>query len=234
MSLLTIVQNVCGILALPKPATVINSQDLQVAQLYALALEEAREQAKMEFQALIREQTFVTVADPTQTTAVPTDLRSFINNSFYNRTTRRPMLGPITPQLWQNIQANPQVNRIILAFRQRDGAFLITPTPPAGQTIGYEYFTNKWARSADLSEDRTQWVNDSDTSYLDETLIELGLRWRWRAAKGLPYGENHDTYMDQLNQTIGRDGGNTVLNLTGGGDWEYVGNPNIPETGFGV
>lgn len=235
MSLLTLVQDTCDLLALPRPSIVINSTDDQVRQLHAICVEEADDLvASFNWQALLRQHTFVTVAAAEQLNAIPDDYDRFIPNSFFNRTTRRPVLGPISPQLWQNIQANPQVNRVILAYRERDGVFLVTPNPPADQTIAFEYSSNEWARSALGDFTYTKWNADSDTSFVSEKLIKLGARWRWRKAKGLPYSEDFDTYTQQKEQTQARDGGSTVLNLTGGGDWVYVGNPNVPETGFGA
>lgn len=235
MSLLTLIQDTCDLLALPRPQVVIGSPDLQVRQLYALAIEQADDlNNSFNWEKMTRQQTFITVPQAEQIDAVPDDISRFIPNSFYNRTTRRPVLGPVTPQLWQNIQANPQINRVILAYRERDGKFLVTPNPPADQTVAYEYVSTKWAVNSDLTESYTVWQADTDTSWIAEKLIKLGIRWRWKATKGLPYAEDFDTYTQQLEQYQARDGGSTVLNLTGGGDWVYVGNPNVPETGFGT
>lgn len=232
--LLTIIREVCDLLALPRPATVINSNDLQVKQLFALAVEEARELAKsFGWQTLKRECTFTTVDDPEQVSAVPDDLGRFIPNSFFNRTTRRPVVGPVTPQVWQNIQANPALNRVILGYRQRDRAFLITPTPPADQTIAYEYVSTEWAISSDGLTTRTKWAADTDLTYLDAELIILGLRWRWRKTKGLPYAEDFDTYTAQKEQLQARDGGSTSISLTNVPVFA-LGRPMIPEGGFGA
>jgi hypothetical protein len=229
MSLLTLLQRAADLLSLARPATVIGSSDQQVRNLYALAIEEAKDLASAHnWQSLTREATFTTTATAAQSSAIPTDLDRFIPNSFFNRDTRRPVLGPITPQLWQGIQANPQLNRVFLAFRERDGAFLITPTPPAGQTIAYEYVTSKWARKSDLTLDYTEWQADTDTSYIDEWLITLGVRWRWKKSKGLPYGEDFDTYEKQRDQNRGRDGAAGAISLTGR-EYQLGILPNLPE-----
>lgn len=234
MSLLTIIQDTCDLLSLPRPSSVVSSADLQVRQLFQLSIEECNELvSKLDWQALTRQQTFVTTATAAQDAAIPDDLKKFIPNSFFNRTTRRPVLGPITPQLWQNIQANPQINRVVLAFRKRDGAFLVTPDPPAGQTIGYEYISNNWARNAAETESYVRWQADTDTTYLDENLIKLGIRWRWRKTKGLPYGEDFDTYTSRRDELMAQDQGAGQISQTGISNIDYVGNPNIPETGFG-
>jgi hypothetical protein len=233
MTLLSLVQGAADLLGIHRPTTVINSTDHQVRQVHALAVEEADElAASFNWQALTVEKTFTTEASAAQSTALPSDLSRFVSNSFFNRTTRRPVLGPITPQLWQNIQANPQLNRVVLAFRERDGSFLITPTPPAGQTIAYEYISDEWATSADGATAREAWTVDTDLCLLDERLIKLGIRWRWKKTKGLPYAEDYDTYQQQKDIKQARDGGSTILSLTGG-TWDFLGNPTLPETGFG-
>lgn len=229
MSLLTLIQRSADLLSIPRPAAVISSADQQVRQLYALAYEEARDLASAHnWQALTRQQTFTTTAAAAQTAAIPSDLDRFIPGSFFNRDTRRPVLGPITPQLWQGIQANPQLNRVFLAFREREGSFLITPTPPAGQTIAYEYVSTNWARNAALTTSSAEWTADTDATYLDEWLITLGIRWRWKKSKGMPYGEDYDTYEKQRDQSRARDGSAPSISLTGR-EYQLGILPNLPE-----
>lgn len=215
MTLLTIVADACALLSIPVPTTVVASQDLQVRQLYALANEQGKEMAgSFNWQVMREQTTFVTVGAAEQPAAVPTDWDRFIANSFWNRSTQLPVWGPVTPQIWQAIQAQPQLNRVILGFVQRHGKFLITPTPPADQTIAYEYVTKNWAYSdADVPKDR--FTADSDQSYLDEYLFVLGLRWRFLKSKGLEYGEDFSTYQSELTQKQARDGGNTAISTTG-------------------
>ena len=230
MSLLTIVQDACDLLSIPRPDSVEDSTDQQVRQLFVLANEEGRELSKgYDWQVLREQYTFTTVASAAQTSAVPADLDHFISNSFFNRTTRRNIIGPITPQQWQAIQAQPQLNRVFLAFVQRHGQFLVTPTPAAGETIAYEYITKNWAYSdTDVPKDR--FTADTDETFLDEWLFVLGLRWRFLKSKGLEYAEDFRTYQTQINQVMARDGGNSELSITG--DDSYVLSPNIPEGSF--
>ena len=214
MSLLTIVQDVSGRLSLPQPSRVVGSTDKQVIQLLALANEEGRSLAgRHPWQALTQEQTFTTEASPAQGAAVPQDLDRFVPGSFFNRSTRRPMTGPITPRQWQWIQAQPVYSTACLAFRERTGQFLIAPTPPAGETIAYEYVSTNWARSSGGTA-QAAFLADSDTALLDEELIGLGLRWRFLRAKGLDYSEEMASYERELEQAVARDGGSTALTIT--------------------
>lgn len=233
MTLLTIVANVCRLTGLRIPTEVVDSTDIQVQQLYGLANEAGDELARdFRWQALNREQTFVTTATEEQTDALPDDLTELIYNSFYDRTTRLQVFGPLTPQNWQAIKAQPQLNRVYLAFRERDGAFLMSPTPSAGDTIAYEYISSYWAKSAsDVAQ--AQFIADTDTTYLSERLIQLSLRWRFLSAKNLDYAEAYRSYQTELQKEQARDGGSTMLNIGRNGGWYNVlAPPQITPGGF--
>lgn len=230
MSLLSVVQEAADLLSIPRPEFVAGNTDQQVRQLFAIANEEGKNLAgSYDWQVMREQHTFTTVAAADQTSAVPADLDRFISNSFFNRTTRRSVIGPITPQQWQAIQAQPQLNRVFLAFVQRHGSFLVTPTPTAGETIAYEYISTNWCRSSALVP-QSKYLIDSDVAYLDEDLIVLGIRWRFLKSKGLEYGEDFQTYESEKRQKQARDGGNSEISMTG--DGEYVLSPNIPEGSF--
>lgn len=232
MTLLTIVQETCRLTGLRVPLEVVASTDTQVQQLFALANEEGEDLARsFEWQALNRQQLFTTVAGEEQTGAVPADLDHFIPNTFFNRTTRLTLIGPITPQLWQAIKAQPQLNRVYLCFRERDGDFLVTPDATAGDEIAYEYVSKYWAASAGGTP-QAAFAADTDTTYLSERLIILGLRWRFLASKNLDYAEAYRSYQTQLQQVQARDGGSTQLNLTGSTTWGLWGFPNLPLGNF--
>jgi hypothetical protein len=232
MSLLTVIQRSCRLLSIPVPTEVVNSTDTQVQQLYEIANEEGNELAgSYNWQIMRKQHTFVTTATPAQTSAVPVDWDRFVANTFFNRSQQRTVIGPITPQQWQAIQAQPQLNRVFLAFIERDGQFLITPTPAAGETIAYEYVTKDWAYSDDvIPVPKADYTADTDTAYMDEKLIVLGVRWRFLKSKGLDYAEDFRTYMSERQQKQARDGGNGMITTTG--DGQYLLSPNMPIGSF--
>lgn len=229
-TILKIVQDTAALLSIPKPLALFGSTDQQVVQLLALANEEGRDQASAyDWQKMRRQQVFTTTATPEQVGAVPDDWDRFIANSFFNRTQMRYMIGPITPQVWQATIAQPALNRIYLAFIERDGQFLVTPTPPAGQTIAYEYITTDWAVSS-LGVPKAEFLADDDRTYLSDNLFRLGIRWRFLKSKGLEYAEDFRTYQTQLRQQAARDGGNTAVFTTGAG--VYAWSDNIQSGNF--
>lgn len=232
MSLLSIVADVAARMALPQPPAVIGSTDRQVQQLLALLNEAGSDLlADCNWQAVRVEQTFVTTATPNQASALPADFDRFIVNSFFNRSTRRPMTGPITPRQWQWIQAQPVYSTVYLAFVERSGQFLIAPTPAAGNTIAYEYISQNWVKSQSGMPQPT-FEADTDTSFLSEELLTLSLRWRFKQAKGLDYAEDMATFERRKERLMARDGGATALTLSPQPiDPNRI---NIPDGNFGV
>lgn len=234
MTLLTICQAVADRVGLERPSAVLASTDKNVRQLLALANAEGTSLAtRHDWDALTDEHTFLTVAQAEQTnTPVPTDLRKFIPDSFYNRTTQRKVEGPVTPQEWQLLQARSAISTVYLAFRQRQGTFLMAPVPPAGETIAYEYVSTGWAQSS-AGQGKTSFTSDDDTSFLSEELITLGMIWRFKQAKGIEYAEDMETYERALMTAAGEDGGSTALSM-GGNFRGDLSTPNLPEGGFGL
>jgi hypothetical protein len=230
--LLSICQDAADLIGIPRPVEVVNSTDQQVRQLLALAKEEGHELATSHpWEILNRQHTFTTVAAEEQPDAVPDDWDRFLPNSFFNRTTRLEVIGPITPQVWQAIMAQPQLNRVYLAFRERDNKFLITPNPTAGQTIAYEYISKNWVEAAD-GELKPTFTADTDTPLLESRLFVLGLRWRFRKTKGLDYAEDYKTYQKEVQKVQGKDGGSTKLDITGRNLYNQWGYPNLPLGNF--
>lgn len=235
MTCLSIIQEATGRLGLPQPTVVFGSTDPQVMQLLALTQKAGHDIAQVRpWQALVEEKTFVTTNTTVQAAVIPVDFDRFIPNSFYNRTTRRVLNGPITSQEWQALAAQPALNSVYLMFRERGGIFMIGPPsipPPAGQTIAYEYVSAYWAKSA-TSTPQAKFLADTDTAFIDETLIADCVVWMFLRAKGMSYAEEMQTYGRNLEQAQGRDGGSTALSLTPQLIDPY--RANLPDGNFGA
>jgi hypothetical protein len=184
-----------------------------VIQLVGLAQQEGIELAKRHtWQVLTTEKTFTSTVAETQIGAIPTDFDRIIDDSFFNRTQKRKLKGPLTPQEWQ-FHKGVVATTIIEAFRIRGNSMLITPTPSASVTYAYEYVSKNWCESSGGT-DQAAWAADTDTGILSEELMLLGLIWRWQRAKGLDYAESFDTYERQLAIMTSRDGGKPTLNIS--------------------
>ncbi len=175
--------------------------------------------------SLLKQQTFTTVAQAVQTNAVPTDFNWYMNDTMWNRGTQVKVGGPVSAEDWQAFQAIALLAIPNAVFRFRGGDILIYPTPAAGQTCAYEYGTTYWVNGS-----KTAFSADTDTAVLDETIISLGLRWRWLKSKGMDYAEDFRSYEIAKQQAVARDGGKQKVYLGG-----YPRNPwnfNIPQSNW--
>lgn len=228
-----------GRLSLTQPTVVVTSTDLQVLQMLELLKEAAEDLADYGiddscWQALQREHTFVTVAQEEQTnTPIPADFGRFITGTFYDRTSQRQLAGPLSPAQYQQQQARPVLLQPYLTFRERDGALLITPSPAAGDTIAYEYVSSYYAVSS-AGVAKREFTSDDDTTYLDEELLKKSLRWRWKQAKGLDYGEDMATFERATAAKFASDGGMPVLSIGAPAPRPQPELLNIPQGSWGV
>jgi hypothetical protein len=219
MSLLSMIARVANApgVGIAAPAAVVGSGDVSVIELLELANQEGEELARRaDWPVLTAEHSFTTSAAPVQAGALPGDFDRFVNGTWWNRTTNRRLVGPLSPQQWQAQQATAAGGPLSTAFRLRGADLLITPVPPAGQTVAYEYVSRNWCRSA-LGAGQSAWAADMDAGILDERLMALGIIWRWRKAKGLAYGEAFDAYEMEAEKAAARAGGAPVLSLSGAG-----------------
>lgn len=206
MSLLDIVVDACDRLNLPRPTTVVTNNTETIRVLRGYAQEEGKELSRRgAWQKLSKEFTFTTLAATDQTSAsLPSDFGWFKNETMFNRTRRRKVIGPIDDETWQHIQAS-LTTFVNPSFRIFGGTVHITPTPTAGDTVAYEYVSNQWCESS-VGTDQSAWAADTDVALLDEELFTLGLVWRFRKAKGLEYAEDYQTYERAVIDRLMKDG----------------------------
>lgn len=219
-------------IGLPRATVVISSTNPQVRRLLALANQEGKELARRHtWQAITTEKTFTSLAQESQTGAIPADFDRFVFETIFNRSRDRRVIGPLTVEQWQGQKA---LSASILtdAFRVRGDAILLTPVPPAGDTYAYEYVSKYWVDTdSDGDGDSATWTNDStDTALISEDIIGLGVEWRYLKSIGMDYAEAHRTYEMQVEQAIARDGGARTISFSGDADpYRNPRFPSVPE-----
>lgn len=223
MALLGMIQTVCRRLALVSPTVVIGSTDQQIIQLLNIANEEGEDlAARGRWQILTSEATFTSVATESQgamTTLAGTDFGWIADETVWNRTENRPIC-PITDIQWQQMKASG-VTGPLTNFRIRGGNFIALPTMSAGDTVAFEWVSENWCQSTGGTA-QSVWTADTDTGRLSEKLMELGILWRWKQAKGLQYAEDFATYERRVENAMARDGVKPRLLLGGGGGSRFL------------
>lgn len=216
MNLLEVVQQFCLRSGIPKPTTVTGSTDTQVLQIQALLEEEGNDLASRgDWESLTNEATLTTVATESQgaiDTIASNGYRHIKNKTIWDRTDKLPVIGPINQRQWQALKAvvmtGPRYQ-----YRIRGGNLLVNPVPVAGHSWAFEYISKNWIVSTDGMAFRSLFTADTDEFLLPDTLVLMGLRWRWMREKGLDYSELFATYEAQVKDAIGRDAGKPVLHM---------------------
>lgn len=216
MTCLSIIQTVTARLGLSTTNSAVGATDAQIQQVVALCNEEGQElAARYPWTALQNETSLTTLAAEDQgvmTTLAP-GLNYIINDTIWNRTLKRPVFGPKTPQTWQQNKAfaiaGPWSN-----FRIKGGHLYMYPPPVAGQSCYFEYISKNWCTDSTGATGYSAWNDDADVPVLDEQLIVLGTIWRFKKTKGFEYAEDFNTYERRVLDAMARDGGKDWLSLT--------------------
>lgn len=159
-----------------------------------------------------------------------------VNETVWDRSTRRPVFGPKTPLEWQQLQAQ-LMQGPWYQFTLRANQLLMIPPPSPGDLIYLEWIQNTWCTNQAGTQQQTFLQADTDVSLLDETLHVLGGIWRFKEANGLPYQMAQDKYERRFADLTTRDGVKARLDLAGAqqniypgimvpsGNWPIAGEP---------
>lgn len=214
MNLKELVQQFCLRSGIPSPTTVAGSTDTQILQIQALLEEEGNDLASRgDWESLTNEATLVTTATESQgamADIASNGFRHIKNKTIWDRTDSLPVIGPINQRQWQALKAvvmtGPRYQ-----FRIRGGNLLVNPVPVAGHNWAFEYISKNWIVNSDGVVFKSRFTADTDEFMLPDSLLLMGLRWRWMREKGLDYSELFATYEAQVKDAVGRDGGKETL-----------------------
>lgn len=220
MPLLDVVQAVGPKVGLGKPAVAAASIDSNVLQIVAFANEAGQELgARYPWQELTKEATFTTVATESQGTLLAKtgpDFGWVLNETMWDRTTRRPVFGPKVSAEWQQLKAQ-FMNGPWTQYRIRGNQVLFIPVPAVGDAIFFEWVSKYWVAVTGTPTIGAQpsYLLDTDVSLLDERLITLDTLWRYKQAKGLAYSEDFDKAEAAIADATSRNASKPTLNLAG-------------------
>lgn len=228
MTLLSICQDAASAVGFPRPSSIAGSSDETSRRLFRLANQEGKELARRhDWEVLIKEASFTTVATESQgaLTTIASDFDRIVNGTMNDRTENEPVMGPLSSTEWQRLKADEVEVASYSWFRIRGAEVLFYPTPPAGNSIYFEYVSTDWCQSSGASA-QSAWAADNDTGILSEELITLGLVWRFKKSLGLPYGDEFNEYENAVRQDAAREGAAATLNMGGDKLRDVVNLPN--------
>ncbi len=159
---------------------------------------------------------------------LPDNYGHYVIDSMWNRTTVRKIYGPLTSADWQQEKSFPAYTAVNPAFRifqptgnypltlpdtgSSPGLVCLTPTPPDGQNIFYEYVSKFWTNT-----DLEYYDADTTCANVSEQAILQGTLWRFKQAKGFDYSQEFAIYEALVARLQAQDGGGKPrLNLLSG------------------
>lgn len=218
MTVLSVVTSFCERTGLPVPTSVLGTTDKQLLQIRALLEEEGNDLASRgSWEGLTFEASLTTLASDDQgaiSTIASNGFRYIKNDTIWDRTSQLPVCGPMDSAEWQAMKALVNTGPMY-RYRIRGGKLLVDPTPPAGNNWRFEYVSQYWSLGANGTTYKQYFTLDTDTILLPETLVLMGLRWRYKKEKGLDYAEDFETYEMQVKDALGRDGSKKTLSMEG-------------------
>ena len=172
---------------------------------------------------------------------LPADYGAMLDQTWWNRTNRLPVGGPLSPQEWQYLKARLVGVVFNVLFRPQDGKIQLYPdtNTPGGFQIAFEYLTKFWVSSAAtptvLGYDAPN-VSDQ-LVWFDELMLTQGLKYKMLQAKGFDSTAAKEEYLATREAIQGVDAWSPKLNATRGGPIGIVdpliGGQSVPITGYG-
>lgn len=216
MSVLSSIQKICPRIGLSVPSAVFSSAVREHVELQELATDTAKMIGEVnEWQKLATLHT-ITGDGSTEDWDLPDDWGWMPNDSqLWSSELAAPLTQIKSKDEWLRdlVLATPTlVNSWILYGDQ----FHIRAALSSGATAKTFYQTNEYVLKADASL-AAEFSADDDTFRLGERLFELGMIYRWKLDKGLPYAQHEDEYGQELERRIGRDKGPRQIRVGRGG-----------------
>ena len=212
MSLLSVFQQACtsGI-ALERPTAVFGSSAREHIELANIANEMAAMIAASHEWQILNKLATITGDGTTEDFALPSDYDRMLDKSQLWSTSLETPLSPISDRdQWLELDIK-SFDFVINAWIIYGGQIHIKPGLASAVEVKYWYQSNLWG--LDGSTPISEFTSDTDTFRVDERLLKLGIVWKWREMKGLPYAEDLATYERLLSKLAMRDKGSRIIRL---------------------
>ena len=189
---------------------------------------------------LRKEFTFTTVAGQANY-PLPPDYHNMIDQTWWNRTNRLPVGGPLSAQEWQYLKGRLTGVVFNVLFRPMQRQVVLYPdtNTPGGFVIAFEYNSAYWvSRTASpdtLSVEAP--TLSTDLCWFDPLLLVRGLKLAFLKAKGFDTTAVQQDYNQTLELVKGHDAPGPILSATRRGVRgmfdPLLGDQSIPITNYG-
>lgn len=239
-SLSAIVQNMAAMVGYPVPADPAGSTDPAVIQMVQAVNMAGIELLSMyDWQELVKYHNLnIVAAAPNireQAFPLPDDFYDWLDQTNWNATNQFPSLGPVSPQMWQQLLIRTTLPTLSFYWQVRDNMIYVLAPPSTTQVMKFFYLSAGWVRDAD---DPTLYKNrmtkNGDTALLDAPMLTYFSRTKWLEMKGLDSSAAlRDFHVLYENRKAAKKGA-AVLSMARDFRIPYI-QPltNTPDTGYG-
>lgn len=218
-----------------------SSTDPNIKQMCYLLKSQGKELVHLRnWNHLRKEYHFTTVAGQSEYD-LPADFHNMIDQTWWNRTNRLPVGGPLSSQEWQYLRARMVGVVFNVLFRPYDRAMKLYPetNTPGGYDIYYEYNSRYWVSSPAaidtlISDEPTQ---SDQLLWFDDLILIRGVKLQFLKAKGFDTTAAQQDFNAALEYMKGADSISPTLNATRRFNPvvdPLIGGQSVPVTGFGV
>jgi hypothetical protein len=206
MSVLTIVQDACKQIGLAVPSAVMASTDREHVELARVARMMSLRIARAHSWELFRTLKTETGDGTTEDFDLPDDYAwTPKDQKLWSSRLSTPLTHITSTDEWLELDVR-SYEFVVGAWIVYGGQLHIKPAPQSGEEVSYFYQSNKIAATGG-GVAKEAFTADDDEFRLDDETLKLGIIYRWREMKGLPYEEDMADYEESLGQQIERDGG---------------------------
>lgn len=240
-SLSAIVQNVAAMVGYPIPNDPAGDSDPAVVQMVQAVNMAGIELLSMyDWQELIKSYSVTIQSDSNgqrqKGFPLPDDFYDWIDQTNWNATNQLPSLGPVSPQMWQQLLIRTTLPTLSFYWQVRDNLIYVLAPPNSPQTMTFFYLSVAWVRdqdNVDLYKNRMN--KNGDVSLLDSNLLTLFTRVKWLEMKGLDSSAAMRDFQIAYENRKASEKGAAVLSLARDFRIPYI-QPltNTPDTGYGV
>lgn len=240
-TLSAIVQNVASMVAFPVPADPAGSDDPAVQQFVQAANMAGQDLlALYDWQGLVKNYTISVTADTVgqveKAYDLPVDFYDWVDQSQWNQTNRFPALGPVSPQMWQQLLIRPTLPTLTFYWQVRGNKLYFLAPPSTAQVFNFYYLSNAWVRDQDDTDlYKNRITKNGDVALLDATLMTMFTRVKWLEMKGLDSSAAMRDFQVAFENRKASERGAPVLSMARDFRFPYI-QPitNTPDTSFGV
>lgn len=193
MTAQTIMSDALPELGIDQASPSVTSTDFADKQILNFMNKAGQEIAKRaEWASLFKD---LTVSGSISAVDLPTDFQRMAESGAVrlNDGTFTPIRAVTSPEQWEMLTATPSAQYF---YHITEGEIQFSPALPAGGAL-VRYISKNW-----VSGDKSAITADADTTLIPERLIVMGLIWRFKRQKGLPYEDYFAEFEAELETSI--------------------------------